>query len=110
MFHKLWDQMKTTLFHNLAPFTHTQRGRARGEKNNPKTDKQIRKERKAKKQLKSTIIRVGSVVAASKVKNVFSEFPPSSPKKPTLSTQNSTNYCIHEFPVSSRPLRHRHHL
>jgi hypothetical protein len=35
-FLKLWDQMKTTLFHNLAPFTHTHRGRVRGEKNNPK--------------------------------------------------------------------------
>jgi hypothetical protein len=40
-------------------------------KKNKKT-KTIRKERKAKKQLKSTVIRVGSVVAASKVKNVFS--------------------------------------
>jgi len=60
--------MKTTLFHNLAPFTHTHTGRVRGEKNNPKkTTKQIRKERKAKKQLNSTVIRVGSVVAASKV-------------------------------------------
>jgi hypothetical protein len=57
---------------------HTHRGRARGKKNNPKTNKQktktnkqIRKEMKAKKQLKSTVIRVGSVVAASKVKKRF---------------------------------------
>jgi hypothetical protein len=79
--------MKSTLFHNLAPFTHTQRQSQR-EKKQPKnkqktkTNKQIKKERKAKKQLTSTVIRVGSVVAASKVKNVFSEFPPSSPKNP----------------------------
>jgi hypothetical protein len=56
----------------LLPLQREREAEPEGERNNPKTDKQIRKERKAKKQLKSTIIRVGSVVAASKVKNVFS--------------------------------------
>ncbi len=34
-FLKLWDQMETTLFHNLAHFTHTQRQSQR-EKKQPK--------------------------------------------------------------------------
>jgi hypothetical protein len=49
MFLNLWDQMKTTLFHNLAPFTH--RGRAKG-KNNKQTknkNKQTDLERKESK-------------------------------------------------------------
>ncbi len=48
MFHKLWDQMKTTLFHNLAPFTERERGRARGRKKQPK-NRQTDQERKESK-------------------------------------------------------------
>jgi len=49
MFHKLWDQMKTTLFHNLAPFTHRERQSQRGKKQpkNRQTDQEKKESKKA---------------------------------------------------------------